>query len=125
MKRILILEDEENLRALYQQILVDEGYEVVLATDGESALSILKQKPCDLAIVDIKLGNANGLDYMGEMLNMQRNMKIVVNSAYSVYKQDLRVWSADAYLLKSSNYEELVATVNSLLQTGKKPEKDS
>lgn len=115
MKRILILEDEENLCSLYRQILTDEGYEVLVATDGDSALSILSQKPCDLAIVDIKLGHANGLDYMGEMLTLQRNMKIIVNSAYSVYKQDLRVWSADAYLLKSSNYDELVATVKNLL----------
>lgn len=119
MKRILILEDEEHLCELYRQVLEDEGYLVTTARDGDSALALLAAQPCDLAIVDIKLGRTNGLDYVRDMLALHRNMKIVLNTAYSMFKQDLRTWSADAYILKSSDYAELIATVNRLLRRRK------
>ena len=119
MKRILILEDEENLCHLYQQVLTDEGFAVVVARDGETALNLLERFPCDLAIVDIKLGASSGLDYMQEMLNRNKHLRIVINTAYAIYKQDFNTWSADAYLLKSSDLDELVQTVHRLLKTAK------
>ena len=119
MKRILILEDEENLCHLYQQVLAEEGFAVVVARDGETALNLLERYPCDLAIVDIKLGASSGLDYMQEMLNRNKHLRIVINTAYAVYKHDFNTWSADAYLLKSSDLDELVQTVHRLLKTAK------
>ena len=119
MKRILILEDEENLCALYKQVFSDQGYSVITASEGDEALNKLAKYPCDLAIVDVKLGDENGLEYMRKMMILRQNMKVVINTAYSTYKQDFQAWSADAYLMKSSNYHELVATVNRLLQVKK------
>ncbi|RMD91551.1 MAG: response regulator [Calditrichaeota bacterium] len=119
MKKILILDDEDNLRALYKQILVEQGYSVVTASEGTQALKILSKQPCDLAIVDVKLGNENGLEYMRQMMTMRQGMKVIINTAYSTFKQDFQAWSADAYLMKSSDSKELLATVNRLLQAGK------
>ncbi len=119
MKRILVLEDEENLCRLYQQVLTEEGFAVVIAKDRNTALNLLERYPCDLAVVDIKLGTENGLDCIQEMLQRKKDLRIIIHSAYAVYKQDFSSWSADAYLLKSSDIDELVQTIHRLLKAPK------
>ncbi len=116
MKTILLVEDEANLRLLYEQELGEEGYKVISVGSGEEALDLFEQVPVDLAVLDIKLDKMNGIELLRRLKGRSRDLKVVLNTAYSTYKADFGSWSADAFLVKSADLSELKATIQSLLQ---------
>ena len=115
MPRILIVDDEVNIRSLYQCELEDEGYEVVTAASGAEALNILHEAAPDLVILDIKLEQENGLDFLRRMMETRPSLSVILNSGYSTYKDDFSSWLADAYLVKSSDTRELKTKVRELM----------
>ena len=114
MKTILIVEDERNLRTLYSQELRAEGYEVIAVSSSHEALQQVNEHAVDLAVVDIKLGDESGLELSQKLMNIKQDIKIILNSAYSRYMSDFKSWSADAYLVKSSDLTELISKVREL-----------
>jgi DNA-binding response OmpR family regulator len=114
MKTILVVEDEKHLQILYSQELAAEGYNVITAKDGKEALEIVESEAIDLAILDLKLENENGLDVIQRMMEQKRGLKVILNTAYSSYRNDFRSWSAEAYIVKSSNLDELLSKVRQL-----------
>ena len=65
--RILLAEDDSNLRKLIAKYLETEGYSVFSAEDGEKALDIWYETPADLAILDVMMPNANGWEVLSEI----------------------------------------------------------
>lgn len=114
MKTILVVEDEKNLRTLYSQELEALGYQVIATADGRAAREQTRNRQVDLAIVDIKLNGENGLEVVRDLMQENRNLKIILNSAYSTYMSDFTSWSADAYLVKSSDLSQLKTKVREL-----------
>lgn len=117
MKTILVVEDENHLRMLYKQEMIEQGYNVLEAENGEKAIQIASKEDIDLAILDIKMAGMNGIDTLKRMMEIDKNIKVILNSAYSTYKSDFSTWSADAYLIKSSDLDELKSKVKELLET--------
>lgn len=115
MKTILVVEDEKHLRALYAQELMAEGYEVLAVQNGKEALETVQKSPVDLAILDLKLEGENGLDVLREVMEINRGLKVIINTAYSSYRSNFTSWSADAYIVKSSDLEELKSKVRELV----------
>lgn len=60
--KILIVDDEASVRELFSGVFTDDGYEVISAEDGNSALDILKQDNIDVIFLDLKLFGMNGID---------------------------------------------------------------
>lgn len=60
--KILIVDDEASVRELFASVFTDEGYEVVAAEDGNTALEILQQDSIDVIFLDLKLFGMNGID---------------------------------------------------------------
>lgn len=116
MKTLLVVEDEKNLRMLYQQDLADEGYNVLTAENGIQALEEIKNNKVHLAILDIKMNGMNGVETLKKIMEIDKNIKVILNTAYSTFKSDFSTWSADAYLIKTSNLDELKLKVKQLLQ---------
>ena len=115
MKTLLVVEDEKNLRMLYKQNLSEEGYNVLIAENGEKALEKIRTTQIDLAILDIRMEGMNGIETLKQIMEVNKNIKVILNSAYSTYKSDFPTWSADAYLIKSSNLDELKLKIKELL----------
>ncbi|MCX8044491.1 MAG: response regulator [Desulfobacterota bacterium] len=113
--RILIVDDEENIRYLYQQELLDEGYQTVLAKDGKECLDIVQTDPPDLIILDIRMPRMDGLEAIGKIIELNKNIPIIINSAYSTYKDDFMSWAADAYIVKSYDLDTLKQTIKDIL----------
>lgn len=116
MKTLLIVDDEKNIRTLYEQELNEDGYQVLLAADGRQALDIIEKEHIDLAVLDIKMDGMNGIEALKRMMEMNKDIKVILNSAYSIYKSDFATWSADAYLIKSSDTSELKKKIGELLK---------
>ena len=115
MTTVLIVEDDKNQRLLYEQELKLEGYEVVTASDGKDALEKIQEQLPDLIIMDINMPKMDGIETMGRILGKNNEIPVIINTAYSNYKDNFMSWAADAYIVKSSDLSELKNTVKEVL----------
>ena len=115
MSRILIVEDDANQRELYRQELCDEGYEVVTRTNGEEALEYLQHERPDLVILDICMPGIDGLDLLSRVLEKDRLLPVILNTAYSQFRENYLTWRANAYVVKSGDLSELKTRVAELM----------
>jgi two-component system, response regulator, stage 0 sporulation protein F len=119
-KKILLVEDEESLRLLYEEELKGEGYEVITAGNGKEALRQLEGIKPDLIILDIVMPVMDGMETLGRIMGKKRNIPIIIHTSYPGYREDFMSWAADAYVAKSSDLRELKDTVRDLLKKGRK-----
>ena len=112
---VLVVEDDHNQRSLYEEELNDEGYRVLTASDGREALKIVQDEKPDLVVLDVNMPVMDGLDTLSQMLEHDNKMPVIINTAYASYKESFTSWSADAYIVKSSDLSELKQTVKKLL----------
>lgn len=114
--RILIADDEPNIRLLYQSEFEADGYEVILAVDGKDALAKVDSERPDLVILDIRMPGVDGVEVLGRILDKHRTMPVILNTAYSRYEENFMTWSADAYVVKSADVGVLKAKVEEVLR---------
>lgn len=114
-KRIMCVDDEVNLLKLYEQELMDEGYQVVPVTNGEEVLAEIDKQQPDLVVLDIMLGENDGLELLDRIRREHHDLPVVLHSAYSIYKHNFQSWLADDYLVKSSDLSELKSKIRELL----------
>jgi DNA-binding response OmpR family regulator len=119
-KKILLVEDEESLRLLYEEELKGEGYEVITAGNGKEALRQLEGIKPDLIILDIVMPVMDGMETLGRIMGKKRSIPIIIHTSYPGYREDFMSWAADAYVAKSSDLRELKDTVRDLLKKGRK-----
>ncbi len=112
---VLIVEDDSNQRALYEEELSDEGYEILVAEDGRQALQVAEDTPPDLVVMDVNMPKMDGLDTLARLLEVKRDTPVIIHTAYASYRDSFASWSADAYIVKNSDLTELKATVKRLL----------
>lgn len=112
---ILVVDDEPNIRLLYEKELREEGYKVVSAQDAREALKVMEQGRPDLVVLDIKMPGMDGIEALGRILARDNAIPVVLNSAYSSYRESFMSWSADAYVIKSSDLTELKDKIRSIL----------
>lgn len=115
MKRILVIDDEENIRLLYKEELADEGYEVSVAASAEEALVKIEAERPDLITLDIRMPGVDGIEFLRLLRERDRDLPVIIVTAYGEYKQDFSVWASDAYVVKSADLDELKAMVRKIL----------
>ena len=126
MARILVVEDLEDIRMFLKKELEGEGYNVIAARDGYSALDILRSDGVDLITLDMDLPGIDGLEVINTLRHEKDETPIVIYTGYNSYKNNFKTWGADAYLMKSLDTSELKETVSKLLERQKQHEhKDS
>jgi DNA-binding NtrC family response regulator len=116
---ILIVDDEKNILDLYDQELQDEGYSTFLAQNGKECLEIIKNEELDLIVLDIRMPKMDGLEAIGNIIDINNKIPVIINSAYSNYKDDFMSWAAEAYVVKSYNLDELKKTIKNVLKKKK------
>ncbi len=114
MKKILVVDDEESIRLLYREEFEDEGYQVEVAENGEECLKIFDSFEPDLVTLDLKMPGLDGLEILEHLRQKDMDVPIVLLTAYSEFKQDLSTWASNAYLVKSSDLNELKKIVREL-----------
>src|SRR5581483_1529960 len=116
MACILIVEDNDNLRELYEQELKEEGYTVMLAASGDEALQLVSGRRPDLAVMDISMPGKDGIQTMHELLSHGRVFPIILNTAFPQFRDNYETWPANAYLVKSGDLSELKAKIQEMLE---------
>ena len=115
MAHLLVIDDEGDIRHLYAAELEDEGHTVVTCGDRSQALEQLRSHDFDLVILDIQLDQESGLELLQQITRERERVPVILCSAFSCYKDDFSSWLADAYVVKSSNLDELKNEVRRIL----------
>lgn len=114
--RILVVDDEENIRLLYKEELTDAGYEVDTAKDAREAQKKIDIQKPDLITLDIRMPGIDGIEFLRLFRENDKTTPVVLCTAYSDYKHDFRIWASEAYVVKSSNLEPLKTTIREVLE---------
>ena len=121
MVRVLVVEDEANIRDMIALNLRHAGMEVVEAESAEAALPLLAQKPgCDAAILDVMLPGMNGFSLCETIRRTDQQIGIIILSAKGQEQDKIRGLSigADDYMTKPFSVSELLARVEALCRRG-------
>lgn len=107
--KILFVEDIYYNQVLVESILSDWGYKVVLAQDGNRALSILESEKFDLIVLDLMLPIMDGFKFLEEKKKLNINTPVIVLSARTDLESIRRALSLGAidYITKPFNYSDL------------------
>ncbi len=116
-QRILVCDDEMQIRRALRVVLKDVGFEVVETADAEEALDAASVKPPDAAIIDLVLPDGDGIEVCREIRSWSE-MPILVLSAIGEEEQKVRALEAgaDDYVTKPFGPRELVARLNAALR---------
>jgi DNA-binding response OmpR family regulator len=114
-KRILIVDDEEAIRFTFTQALEADGYTVESTGDPVRGLERIRADGADLIILDICMPKMDGLEFLARARELDRNVPIILCSAYTAYKEDFRTWGANEFMIKGLDLKELQATVRRCL----------
>jgi CheY-like chemotaxis protein len=110
---VLIVDDEANARSALAELLVDEGYHVATAEDGHAALQIYEAFAPHVVVTDIRMPNMSGLELIGLLRRRSSDLILIVVTADAETKSRTAAMrhSADAYLIKPIDIDELLRTV--------------
>ncbi len=115
MKKILVVDDEQNIRELYKEEFEEMGYDVTLVSDGLQALSMMDKAKFDLVTLDMRMPDIDGIETLRKMKEKDSTLPVVICTAYEEYKHDFGSWCSDAYVVKSADTALLRDTVKKIL----------
>lgn len=120
MSKVMLVEDDNNLREIYEARLQAEGYEIVTAHDGEEALVVAKAEKPDLIISDVMMPKISGFEMLDILRNTEglQEVKVIMLTALGQSDDQQRAdrLGADAYLVKSQvTLEDIVKVAERLL----------
>lgn len=116
--RLLIIEDEPNIREQLQQYLQQQGFAVDSAEDGKAGLFLGNEYPFDLAIVDLGLPKLSGIEVIQQWREQGKSFPILILTARGKWQDKVEGLEAgaDDYLVKPFHNEELLARTRALLR---------
>ncbi len=118
MKRILVVDDEENARIALSTILTREGYDVASASNGYEALNYLRGKDVELIITDLNMPEMNGMAFLRELSRSHPASNVIMITAYGEVESYIEAMNMGAfeYINKPVKFEELNKIINKVLK---------
>ena len=121
MVKILVIDDDKNIRKLLTVVLGNEGFTVLAASDGKIALEIMDKETVDMVIVDVMMPNLDGYEFTESVRAVNDKMPILMMSAKQLAEDRKKgfVVGIDDFMVKPIDTEELVLHVRALLRRAK------
>ena len=115
---LLVVDDDERIRSLLQQFLVQDGYLISTAENAEQARTLLSGIEFDLIILDVMMPGQDGISFAGELRNLGNNTPILLLTARSETEDRIKGLEAgaDDYLPKPFEPKELLLRINAILR---------
>ena len=120
MKRILVVDDEAGIREVLDEILQDEGYEVLLAADGLDASKIMEEHPVDLVLLDVWLPGKGGIDVLKGIVEEQSGVQVVMISGHGSIDLAVKALKLGAFdfIEKPLSLDRVLTIVSNALELG-------
>lgn len=117
MAKILVVEDEYDIRELLQNYLENEGYQVITASDGEQALDVFRQSSTDLILLDILLPHLNGYEVC-KIIREESDVPIIMVTALDSEQNQLKGFDLriDDYIPKPFSMPILLRKIDAVLR---------
>ena len=121
MVKILVVDDDKNIRKLMTVVLSNEGFAVLSASDGKKALEIMDKEMVDMVIVDIMMPNLDGYEFTETVRAINDKLPIIMLSAKQLAEDRKKGFVAgiDDFMVKPVDTEELVLHIRALLRRAK------
>jgi two-component system response regulator AtoC len=112
-KRVLVIDDEENLRHYLQMVLGEAGYQVETSSDGEEALKKMQHQAWDIILCDIRMPKMDGMAFLKEVKRKELEGTIIMMSAYGTVDTAVEAMKIGAYdyVSKPFNADEIILTI--------------
>ncbi|MCD6445973.1 response regulator [Candidatus Bathyarchaeota archaeon] len=125
--RILIVDDDENIRKVLTKILEDEGYLVEAVGTAKEAIKITKKKFYNLALIDIRLPDMEGVKLLTKIKDTVPKMRKIIITGYPTINNAIEAVNkgADAYILKPFNVDDVLKIISEQLKKQKEEKKYS
>ena len=126
MARILVIDDDDDVRRAIRRQLESDGHEVVEAPDGRVGMRLFRQHPTDLVVTDLFMPEQEGLETIRELRRFSKDIKILVVTGAAPgstldFRAQATMLGAGATLGKPFTRDELLGAVNALLGTPSRP----
>jgi DNA-binding NtrC family response regulator len=127
MQRILVIDDEESIRDLLKDFLEAKGFQIALASDGESGLNLLKEDTFDLFLLDLMMPGMSGLDVLRERAAIKIDVPSIVITAHATVQTAVEAVKLGAfeYITKPFNLEELYLVIKKALDVSSLQEENT
>jgi len=112
--QILVIEDEFLIRNMLGEILVQEGFSVMLASGADDALKSLAEKPFDLILSDVRMPKVDGFKLLQKLKRQYPHLGIIVMTGYSdaYTRNEALHLGADEYIAKPFNIPEIIKLIH-------------
>ncbi len=123
---LLVVDDEPQILQVVSGILQDEGFEVLTAPDGETALKLVAGTPPDLVLLDISLPGLDGLEVLNELKRQQPFLPVIMISAYGSVENAVKATRLGAYdfIEKPPNADKILLSVRNALELARLSEEN-
>ena len=122
MTRVLLVDDDDELRRAIREVLEAAAYEVVEASDGQEALALHRARPADIVLTDVFMPNMDGLELIEALRRLKRDTRVVAFTGSRPRTKDYLLAAsatgADRTLAKPFSSQLLVDTLRSLESPG-------
>ncbi len=121
MARILIAEDDEGLRTGLEEMLKEEGYEVVSVENGEDALEKIKNEDFDVLLTDLVMPKMSGMELLAEVKRVKPEVKVIIITAFATIDSAVEAIKKGAsdYIEKPFKINEVQNTIRRVLEETK------
>jgi len=125
--KILVVDDDENIRIVFIMNLENRGYEVDSAANGQEALDKVSRRFYNIALIDIKLPDMEGTDLLNAFNEKRPKMKKIIVTGFPTLENAMKAVNegADGYILKPVKIETLIETIEEHLSKQREEEKFS
>jgi DNA-binding NtrC family response regulator len=116
--RILIIDDDENIRKVLQTILEDEGYHVETAETARKGIQKTEESFFNLALIDVRLPDMEGIELLTKLRETKPKIRKIIVTGYPTLQNAVASVNkgADGYVLKPFDVEKILATIKEQLK---------
>ena len=121
MGKILIVDDDPQLRQSFEKLLTEDGHHVKTASSGEAALALVKAETPDLVILDVRLPGMDGLEAFRAIHEMEPKLPVIVMTAYGTTETAIEATKLGAfeYVLKPPEFPDMLGLISQALEAGR------
>jgi len=121
LNKILIIDDDDQLRKSFERLLREEGYKVSSAPSGETGIRMIEEACPDLVIVDVRLPGINGLETFRTIKEIEAKLPVIIMTAYGSTETAIEATRQGAfdYVLKPFDIDEMLRIIRQALDAGR------